>query len=349
MAWQLTAKALASQRDKAMAKAEEHADHLAYEPLARAHRWLDEEEPARRWFRAAAEDVDASVEQPGRGNYPSRGQTGTLLWLAGDEPGGRHWLEWAIASSPVDSDGQLADIAAWRYLLSDFEGCLESAGAMREPEPYQKTRGVAALARARLDGDPAAIEAVVAGLTDALRADRLPPADKSGSSSGNLYDWLEEAFRVEAELNGAAMPDHATMLERAGLLEGGSSAATSPGTAFPDLPATGRWSIPREAPDGATVDLVLTREPSATDALLDPRAGTELRVHFAEQFDEVRLLIEWGDDEEGWVEERLGPFADHDQAAEAASDWLRAYGPDPPGGTWAADALAALLDAARAA
>jgi len=341
MAWGLTLDALATQRNEAIVKAQREPVHRSFEQLGRAHRWLDEGEEARRWFRAAAADLDERIEQRGRGSADRRGQTGALLRLAGEDADARRWLQWAMETSAGDSDGQLADRAAWTYLLGDREGCLESASRLREPAEYGLTRAVTTLARASLAGDPAPLAAVVGDLADAIRADRLPPAHKSGAAAGGLYDWLEEAFRVEAVLGGTAVPDHPTMLARAGLLDGGAAPVAI------SLPAEGRWSVPRQAPDGATVDLVLTREGGETDALLDPRVGTELSVIFTEHLGEVRMLIEWGEDEEGWVEEKLGPYVDLAEAADVAADWLRAYAPEPPGGAWAAEALGALLAVAQ--
>ena len=260
MAWALTLDGLAAQRDEAIARAEKHASHMAFEGLARAHRWLGEEAEARRWFRAAAEDLDARIERPGRGDASSRGQTGVLLRLAGDEAGARHWLEWAVATVSTEYEGGRADLAAWKYLLGDADGCLAAIATLpwRSDDEFT-TKVLKALARARLRAKPKSIDGAVARLAGYIRADRRTPASGSGHAAGGSYDWLEEALRLEAELRGSPVPDHATMLERAGLLAPGGRAATPP--AAVDLPAAGRWSIPRRTSRGRTVDLVLTREP----------------------------------------------------------------------------------------
>ena len=345
MAWGLTAAGLVEQRDAAAAKAERRGSHLAYEGLARGHRWLDEDAAARGWFAAAVADADERIERRGRGGATSRGRMGVLSWLAGDEPASRDWLERAVAETLAGdrlTTGAQAEVAQWRCLLGDGAGCEATWEAMGRPAEYELTAAAATLARAARTHDPDPLEALRTALARGIRADRLSPAETSGAAAGSPYEWLEEAFRLEAELRGEPIPDHLAMLERSGLLTGGRPAPSARA-----MPPPGRWSLPLQAPDGSTLDPVLTAEADSAEALLDPRAGTELKVILTTQFGEVRTQVEWGDDEDGWVEERLGPFATFDEAEAATVDWLRAYAPDPPGGAWAADAFAALLGASR--
>ena len=69
----------------------------------------------------------------------------------------------------------------------------------------------------------------------AIRADRLMPSYDPGEMT--LYDLLEGTFRVDAERAGTPVPDHATMLARAGLL-----GERAPAPAL-DPPPEGRWMV----------------------------------------------------------------------------------------------------------
>lgn len=90
-----------------------------------------------------------------------------------------------------------------------------------------------------------------------IRADRIPPYEESGSPHLSSFDWLEETFMVEAGLRGEAVPDHAEMLGRAGLIspeEGRRRARRVP----PDPPPQpGRTGLERTTPDGAVVESAL--------------------------------------------------------------------------------------------
>src|SRR5262249_29003234 len=147
------------------------------------------------------------------------------------------------------------DEAAWRYLQGDDAGALKAAG--REPEPTSWLRGVAALARTRSQRDQALAREGRERMAEAIRGDRTPPFMESGSSTMSLFDWLEEAFRLEADLAGTPAPDHLAMLEQAGLLKA-SKPARSRKRKAPDLPPPpGRYTVARTTPDGAQVESVL--------------------------------------------------------------------------------------------
>lgn len=70
-----------------------------------------------------------------------------------------------------------------------------------------------------------------------------------------------------------------------------------------------------------------------------------MSVLLLKQFGEFVIRVEWGDDEEGWSEEDLDTDPGFRSACAMAADWLRAYAPDPPGGTWAAETVDALVAA----
>jgi hypothetical protein len=338
MAWGLDRAALERGRAEAAAQVAQDAWHHPLEQLARAHRWLDEDDEAVVRFREAAADLEESIEAAGRGDAASRGRTGGLLRMAGDGDAARGWFERALQSGPVAGDE-----AALRYLLGDAQGAL--AAAQRAEETYPRLDAVAELARARADGDPDAAAAARDVLAGVIRAERTPPSQESGHPDLSVFDWLEEAFRVEAELRGEPVPDHAEMLERAGLAKV-AKGAESPKRAPDWPPPPGRHELARPTPDGAEVTAaVAVDDDGDAGLLLDP--GTDLRVRLIKEFGEYRVRIEWGDDEDGYAEQDLDDRAPAFRAAcDAAADWLRANAPDPPGGEWAAETVGALANAA---
>lgn len=210
MAWGLDRTELVAGREEMRAQAQERPTHRTLEQLARAHRWLDEEEHARRRFREAAADLDERIERQGRGSAHRRGQTGGLLRLAGDDEAARGWLERALGSLDAAAPGDAGLVAELRYLLGDDAGAQEAAS--RAEEVYARLESVVDLARARERADPSAAAAARDRIAGVLRADRTPPFHDSGHRSLSPWDWLEEAFRVEAELRGEALPSHAEML-----------------------------------------------------------------------------------------------------------------------------------------
>ena len=338
MAWGVDRRTLERGRDKAAEQVAQDAWHHPLEQLARAHRWLDENDEAARRFREAAADLEQSIEAAGRGDAASRGRTGGLLRMAGDGDAARGWFERALQSGPGPGEE-----AALRYLLGDARGALE--GAQRAVESYPRLEAVAELARARAESDTDAAARARDILAGAIRAERTPPFEESGHPDLSLFDWLEEAFRVEAELRDEPAPDHAEMLERAGLAKAAKGEKRA--KRAPDWPPPpGHHELTRTRPDGTKVTAVIAvNDDGDGDMLLDP--GTDLRVRLIKEFGEYRVRIEWGDEEDGYTEQDLDDRAPAFRAAcDAAADWLRAHGPDPPGGEWAAETLGALAGAA---
>ena len=82
MSWGVNLDEVAAARDALREEVAEHARSHPLERLANAHRWLDEEDEARRRFGEAAADLEASFEARGRGDALSRGRTGGLLLQA---------------------------------------------------------------------------------------------------------------------------------------------------------------------------------------------------------------------------------------------------------------------------
>jgi hypothetical protein len=338
VSWGLDRAALEAGRAEAAERLERRGgSSFEYEQLARAHRWLDEPTMAGRLF-AEAEKLD----EKHRTRFltgSDLGRRGGLLHLAGDERGARKWLKKALKDDPGPYEE-----AGWRYLLGDDAGAL--AAAAREPEPNAYLRGLVALARARSQRDPALAREGRERMAEAVRGVRMPPYMESGSSDMSAFDWLEEAFRLEAELAGSPVPDHLAMLEQAGLLKA-SKAAKPRRRRAPDLPPPpGRYTVSRTTPDGAQVEsvLVMTEERDA-ELILDPRPEVDIRVALILEYGEHRVRITAGPEEEGVYEEDLADrYGGFRAACEAAADFLRAS--TSPNGEWAAETVAELLAAA---
>jgi tetratricopeptide (TPR) repeat protein len=332
VSWGLDRAALEAGRAEAAQRAEEHPSSHTYEQLARAHRWLDEPTAAAKLFAEAVQRDERAF----KGGYGSVwGRRGGLLHLAGDERGARKWLKRALKDDPGPYDE-----AAWRYLTGDHAGAL--AAAAREPEPNAYLRGLVALTRARSQRDPALARHARERFAEAIRGVRMPPYMESGSSDMSLFDWLEESFRLEADLAGTGLPDHLGMLEQAGLL---NATAKPRRRTAPDLPPPpGRYPVSRETPDGATVESVLVMTPERdAELILDPRPAVNIRLALIVEYGEFRVRVTAGAEDEGPYEEDLPDrYAGFRAACEAGADWLRAGVSND--GAWAADTVAALID-----
>jgi hypothetical protein len=318
VAWGLDRKALEAGRAEIERRMAGEPFLGDYEAMGRAHHWLDEPEPARRWLLDAAERLEA-VERERPGSAGSWGRIGGIRRLAGDEAGARPWFERALAAR--EAEGRTGWIAGLRYILGDDAGALEAAAL--DPDQLPELRGVAALAQARAARDARPIADARERFATAIRAERVPPYDESGADL-TLFDWLEESYRLESELTGGPPPDHVGMLQGAGLLK----AAKPRRRGAPDNPPSRGTRIAQGAStlevddDG---DVFITVDPTVRVALL-------------KELGEWRVRITLGPEEEGPQEEDLPQrYKGFVEAAEAAADFLRAYG--PPG---AAETLLAL-------
>ena len=218
MAWGLTREDLVAARDAAARQLAEDPHPRTEEQLARAHRWLDEDEAARRLFRAAATHTGARARE--RGREPRWFEYGFALRLAGDAEAALA----AFARAPSDEPEV-------QYLLGG-----KPAGKDFWPRTL----------RALANGDVSCRDEIVA----LVRAGRGDPS--SNPYGFTLWDLLEESFRVEAERSGTPVPDHRTMLERAGLLLG------APRTPLPpaEPPPSRRWTLRQLTPRGKPVRTV---------------------------------------------------------------------------------------------
>jgi tetratricopeptide (TPR) repeat protein len=302
VSWGVNLEELAAARDELAVEVGERAGSHPLERLARAHRWLGEEDAARARFLQAAAAAQAALERSGRDDAGAASRIGSLLWRARDEAAAAPWLARAARSLTRPDDA-----AALSYLRGDYEAAVEhaeraiaderamggadvphggagerraAAGAdvphggagERRPaagaddggtvggapggladSPYPWAEAVAALAAARRDRDPARAAAAADRFAALIRAERVSPDEESGSSELSLFDWLEEAARARAELEGRDGPAHASVLEQAGLLraERGPQRPQPQPDAGPARPGSATIAYP--GPDGGEV------------------------------------------------------------------------------------------------
>lgn len=180
------------------------------ERLARAHRFLGEEDEAVRRFREAAADVQRVLERQGREDTYRIALVAALLHLAGDDDAARPWVERALRT-----ERDPGRIAALAYMTGDDDAAArEARRASEDPDdrPYPWAEALEALAVARRDRDPDRASRARETFAELLRADGTPPYDESGAADLSLSDWLLEAARVEAGLEGGPPPDPAEVL-----------------------------------------------------------------------------------------------------------------------------------------
>jgi hypothetical protein len=213
MSWGVNLAAVARARDALLAEVAEHPSNHPLERLARAHRWLGEEDEARRRFRQAAAHAENVLYRWAREDTGTISRIGSLLWRARDPDAARPWFERATQTQRRPDDR-----AETAYLTGDDRRALEDAG---RAAAYPRLEAVQTLAAARLAGEAAQADEAVRRFAAVIGADRTPPDEESGSSTLSLFDWLEEAFRVRSALAGTPVPDHRAMLAEAGLLRTG--------------------------------------------------------------------------------------------------------------------------------
>ncbi len=268
MSWGVNLEDVARARDALLAEVAEHPNHHPLERLARAHRWLEEEDDARRRFREAAEQLETVLYRWAREDTGSISRIGSLLWRARDAGGARPWFERAARTQR-----RADDIAEVGYLSGvDARAVEYAARAVAEEQgPYPRIEAVATLAAARRDRRAMPAAGAVRRFTAVIGDDRVPPDEESGSSTLSLFDWLEEAFRVRSALRGEPVPDHHAMLDEAGLLRARPAAQKPPPRRDAGPQGRGTRAIPYPQPGGGG-----QIEPSVT---VDERGDVHVLLH----------------------------------------------------------------------
>ncbi len=224
MPWTFDYDALAGKREF-LARQVKHdgTSGIVIELAGRTHRWLELPTAAASLFARAAVEAERFLS-----NVPDPiARHGGLLHLAGDEAGARE--SFTRAFSLFDPTLFRGDMAAIAYLLADDDEAVR-LGADHFPG------GV--LAAARRDRDPGRLDALAASFAKQIRSRRVAVSEAESKGALSDYDWLEECFRLEAELTGTAVPSHRAMLERVKLIARGKRREA----VEPELPM-GRWEI----------------------------------------------------------------------------------------------------------
>jgi tetratricopeptide (TPR) repeat protein len=268
MSWGVHPADLADARDQLTERVAEHPTSHALEQLARAHVWLGERDAARRRYREAADVEQANLRRWKREDPTRVARIGSLLFRAGEPGAARPWLERALGVEVRDDR-----LAGLRYLLGDDATAIAHAAraAADKDVPYPLADAIATLARARRDADPALADDARERFADLIRAERTPPDEESGSGDLALFDWLEEAYRVQAALTAARPPGGRVMLERSGLLaaERAPARPAAAGDTAPEGP--GSRTVVNPHPDGGEVEATVTvDEHGDLEFLLDP-------------------------------------------------------------------------------
>lgn len=215
MPWNVRLSDVAARRDTLIGQVEATAWSFDLESLGRAHRWLGEKEQASRRFRQAAAIAEEEYGQAISGApADTLSRIGSLLWRAGELELASSWLR-----SAAQLEQRPTHLAPIEYLLGNHARAVEAASfAVADPSELDPLmQGIEAIATARRDGVTERAAAARAEFVTVIRRDRTGPQRESGAPTLSLFDWLEETFRVQAELDGAAAPDHGEMLRVSGL------------------------------------------------------------------------------------------------------------------------------------
>jgi hypothetical protein len=208
MAWTVKLEQLRKDRDRTAAALEDRRNILRLDAAAHARLWLDELEQARSEFSEAVEDQRRRLRERNReATVDVLSHWGGLLWLAGRRDEAR-----VVLGQAVNRGLHPHTEAEVRYLLGDDEGALDMAARSERDQPFPPI--VAALVRARRDGDAEQLAWARERIVRIIRKEKHLPAMDQGDHPIGLYDWLEETFRLEGE----PVPSHLEMLERAELL-----------------------------------------------------------------------------------------------------------------------------------
>ena len=227
MSWKFSLDDLVADRDLAFSWLRgDDPNSWRLEIVGRLYGWLEQPAQASEYFRRAADHVERHVNAVGNGTFEEFGREGGLLRLAGDERA-REWL--SRARDAADEVRNRSIVVGLNYLVGDDDAALRVADSDVDE--------IALLATARRSGDPGSAERAAMTFVKRIRAERLTLRAARAQFHFSDYDWLEESYRLAAELAGEPLPDHASMLSRAGLIGSRQVASREP-----ELPM-GRWEI----------------------------------------------------------------------------------------------------------
>ena len=291
------------QHEQKLAK---YADSTALEQVARTRRWLDEGEQ-RPAFAEAAQDLERAFTEGDTASPDLWATVGGYWHLAGEPKQACRALRNAVAGgtawepTPQGAAGVL-------YLLGDFDCAARLAPT--DPEGW-----MAAGAR---DRDVEQVQRARHRWVDWQRLDKSGPHLDRDPVPLSAWDWIEEAYRLEAELGGQSAPSHLEMLHRSGLLRDGATlVAAAP--ARPAPRAGFRASI--GSSNGEMPSLTVVDDDLVTVAL-DPERVLDVRRYDAAEGWGVRLSDGMSSGE--WILSPSEP--DFQGAALWAAEWLKLRG-----------------------
>lgn len=282
----------------------ESSESETLERVARTRRWLDmgAQGPL---FAEAAEQIEQGLAKSDTASPDLWAAAGGLRYLAGDEARARRALRTAIAGGtfwepePVGAAGVL-------YLLREFDRAHELAG-------NDRVGWIAAGAR---DRDLEQIRRARDSWLDGQRLAKSGPHSYADPIPLSSWDWIEETYRLEAELSGERVPTHLVMLRRSGLLR-------EPGEPVPA-------ALPRPAPrqgyratlDGKEVPRLEVINDDVVEIELEPGRFLDLKRYRPEEGWGARLAKEASSGQ--WI---LSPCEPEFQGAALwAADWLKLHG-----------------------
>lgn len=279
--------------------AEDAEDWMAMEQVARTRRWLDEGDQ-RALFSDAAAQLERNWREHGTGSRGSWAVAGGLWRLAGDGEQAERALRNAVADG-LDWEPAPQGAAGVLYALGDFD----RAGRLAPDDPEG---WMAAAAR---DRSTDLVDRARERWIGWKRLGRSGPHQDRRPIPFSTWDWIEEAFRLEAELRGEAIPSHLEMLRRTGLQREDDASAPVAATR-PALRLGFRVVLDGES-DGALLEV---RSDHNVHVALSPAWVLNVGRYFADEGWGVQSEAGAGD----WVLSPSEP--DFQSAAEWAADWL---------------------------
>lgn len=282
-----------------------YRDSMALEQVARTRRWLDEGDQ-RALFGEAAEDLEQGFTQANSASPDLWATVGGYRHLAGESKQARKALRKAIAKG-TDWEPAPQGPAGVAYLLGNYD--LAQRLAPTDPVGW--------IAAAALDRDLEPVHRARGRWTEWQRLEKSGPQHDRNPVPLSAWDWIEETYRLEADLKGEAPPAHLEMLRHSGLLRSVDEPA-APTHRRP--PRTG-FVAELEQAGTATPRLQVVDEDLVTIEL-EPKRVLDMRRYDADEGWGVRLSDGISSGE--WILSPSEP--DFQSAAGWAADWLELRG-----------------------